>query len=350
MENQKLFIGLDIHKNSWAVDMRTDLFHHKYFTQKPEPVVLEKYVDSHFQNHQIHLCYEAGCCGFSAARYFLNLGWEVTVVNPADIPTTDKHNYQKTDKIDAKNLSKQLSDKNLKAIHIPSEQEDFIRCLIRQRNSIVKQKRVVKNRIKSFLLFMGTKIPEEFDNPNWTKGFLAWLSEQYQSDEMGKLTIESQLKILGVLHQEYLDIANKLRSYYRQKEKELYYLLKSVPGIGGYLASVLLTELGDFSRFQNEQHLSSYVGLVPGKHKSGDSEKKLGVTPRCNALLRSYLIEAAWVAVRIDPEMQAYFRRHQGKNEKVVIVKIAHKLIKKIFAVVKRKQPYQVNVSAAEAA
>jgi hypothetical protein len=46
-------------------------------------------------------------------------------------------------------------------------------------------------------------------------------------------------------------------------------------------------------------------------------------------------IEDSWVAVRIDAEMQAYFRRHQGKNEKSVIVKIAHKLIKKIFSVVK---------------
>jgi uncharacterized protein involved in tolerance to divalent cations len=44
-----------------------------------------------------------------------------------------------------------------------------------------------------------------------------------------------------------------------------------------------------------------------------------------------------------------HFRQHQGKNEKLVIVKVAHKLIKKIFAVIKRKQPYQVNVSAVKA-
>ena len=183
-----------------------------------------------------------------------------------------------------------------------------------------------------------------------SKAFLGWLSEQYQSDKMGKFTLESQLKVLEVLQQEYLGIANELRSYYRQEEKELYYLLKSVPGIGGYLASVLLSELGDFSRFKNEQHLSSYVGLVPGIHASGDSEKKLGVTPRCNALLRTYLIETAWVAVRIDPEIQLYFRKHQGKKPQVIIVKIAHKLIKKIFAVVKRKIPYQVNISAVNVA
>ena len=106
METPKLFIGLDIHKKSWSVDIRTDLFHHKYFTQPSDPVCLEKYVDKHFPQHQIHLCYEAGCCGFSTARYFSNLAWQVTVVNPADVPTADKHHYQKTDKIDAKHLSK----------------------------------------------------------------------------------------------------------------------------------------------------------------------------------------------------------------------------------------------------
>ena len=335
METQKLFIGLDIHKQSWSVDMRTDLFHHKYYTQLPEPSVLEKYVDTHFPNYEVHLCYEAGCCGFSAARYFLNLSWQVTVVNPADVPVGDKQNYQKTDKIDAKNLSKQLSVNTLTPIYIPTQSDDFIRCLIRQRNMIVKQKRTVKNRIKSFLLFMGTKIPEEFDNSNWSKDFLTWLSEQYQSQKMGKLTLDSQLKILEVLPSEYLQIANELRSYYRQHQRELYYLLKSVPGVGGYLATVLLAELGDFSRFKNEQHLSFYVDLVPCIYASGGESKVLGITPRCNALLRSYLIEAAWVAVRIDPEMQAFFRKHQGKNEKNVIVKVAHKLLKRIFSVIK---------------
>ena len=141
METPQLFIGLDVHKKSWAVDIRTDLFHHKYFTQASDPLILERYVDKHFPDYQVHLCYEAGCCGFSTARYFLNLAWLVSVVNPSDVPTADKHNYQKTDKIDAKHLSKQLSINNLKAIYIPTETDDFIRCLVRQRNSIVKQKR-----------------------------------------------------------------------------------------------------------------------------------------------------------------------------------------------------------------
>ena len=71
----KLFIGMDIHKKSWSVHLRTDLFDHKGFSMPPEPKKLADFVISHFADHEVALTYEAGCCGFSAARYFLNMGW-----------------------------------------------------------------------------------------------------------------------------------------------------------------------------------------------------------------------------------------------------------------------------------
>jgi hypothetical protein len=66
--------------------LRTDLFDHKGFSMPPEPEKLADYVISHFADHEVALTYEAGCCGFSAARYFLNMGWTVKVVNPNDVP------------------------------------------------------------------------------------------------------------------------------------------------------------------------------------------------------------------------------------------------------------------------
>jgi len=60
-------------------------------------------------------------------------------------------------------------------------------------------------------------------------------------------------------------------------------------------------------------------------------------------LIRSYLIEAAWVAIRRDAEMQAYYRKHFGKNIKNVIIKVAHKLVKRILSVIKNERPYQVS-------
>ena len=67
----KLYIGLDIHKKSWSVHFRTDIFDHRGFTMPPQPEKLADYVLQHFYDHQVYITYESGCCGFSAARYFI---------------------------------------------------------------------------------------------------------------------------------------------------------------------------------------------------------------------------------------------------------------------------------------
>jgi transposase len=150
------------------------------------------------------LTYEAGSCGFSAARYFLNLGWNVTVVNPADVPRIDKQNYQKTDKIDSRNLCKQLQNDNLRAIHIPTEDQEQFRSLLRHRTNITKELRRVKTQIKSMLLFHGIEIPEHYDNSNWSVEFKEWLSNLKWSSSCGKDSMESKLRILHFFHSEYL--------------------------------------------------------------------------------------------------------------------------------------------------
>jgi hypothetical protein len=80
-------------------------------------------------------------------------------------------------------------------------------------------------------------------------------------------------------------------------------------------------------------------------YNSGGGEKCLGITPRSRSQLRSYLIEAAWIAIRKDAEMQAYYRKHVGKNVKTIIVKVAHKMTRRILSVVKKQTPYQVNMN-----
>jgi len=125
-----------------------------------------------------------------------------------------------------------------------------------------------------------------------------------------------------------------------------YDLLKSVPGIGGIVAVGILSELGNLRRFNNYKQLAGYVGLVPGLHQSGATSKAMGMTPRSHRLLRSYFIEAAWQAIRTDPVMQSYYRKHIGKDVKKIIVKIAHKLLNRTLAVIKTETPYEVGVVA----
>ncbi|CAN5214477.1 IS110 family transposase [soil metagenome] len=341
----KLYIGMDIHKKSWSVHLRTDISDHKTLTIPSDCDVLYDYVEKHFQGHEVSLTYEVGCCGFSASRRFMNLGWNVLVVNPADVPRLDKQNYQKTDKIDCRNLAKQLHAGQLKGIYIPDEAQDLLKSLLRQRAETSKQLRAIKSNIKGLLLYHGIEIPKEFDNPNWTKPFLQWLQLISWPHPTGKICIDSKLRMREVIHKEYLQLANELRSYCRKHHKRDYYLLKSIPGVGGYLASAILAEIGDLRRFNNEAQFASYIGIVPTMRNSGGTEKIQGVTPRCRGLLRSYIIESSWVALRMDPEMQAYYRKHIGRNPKSIIVKIARKLLNRMLAVIKTEQPYHTNYS-----
>ena len=52
---------------------------------------------------------------------------------------------------------------------------------------------------------------------------------------------------------------------------------------------------------------------------------------------------SAWIAIRKDPEIQVYYKSHFGKNPKCIIVKVAHKMAKRILSVIKSGKPYQIN-------
>jgi hypothetical protein len=88
MQLQDAFYSKDIHWFRYSQKKldsfyQTDLFFHKTYSMPSNAEDLYQYVERTFPDH-VDLVYEAGCCGFSAARYF-KLGWNVLVVNPSDV-------------------------------------------------------------------------------------------------------------------------------------------------------------------------------------------------------------------------------------------------------------------------
>jgi transposase len=73
-----------------------------------------------------------------------------------------------------------------------------------------------------------------------------------------------------------------------EKKQERLQSFESIPGIGGYLASVILAECGDLRRFNNEGQFSSYIGLVPGMYNSGESEKCLGIAEKSVSIAKLF--------------------------------------------------------------
>ncbi len=111
--------------------------------------------------------YEAGKFGFWIQRQLTALGIECLVVNPADIPKSQKDTLQKTDPRDARNLGLRLQSGVLRGIHIPDEQQEADRVFFRHRKRIWKDLTRCKNRIKGMLAFSGIDIPEQYDNASW---------------------------------------------------------------------------------------------------------------------------------------------------------------------------------------
>ena len=266
------------------------------------------------------------------------------MVNPGDVPRINKQDWQKTDRIDSRNLCKHLSDDNLKGIYIPGEEQEQLRSLFRRRVHLSRQLRTIKNHIKSQLLYYGIKLPEEYDNPNWSRLMKTWIGNIEWKYSSAAESMRSRLKQLEFVWYEELHISNALRAYCRKHYKKDYYLYKSVPGIGGITASAIIAELGDIRRFNRLDELAAIVGLVPGMYQSSENKISLGMTKRSNHQLRSLLVEASWVAVRTDMALQQYYRQHAHKEPNKAIIKVAHKLLSRIRAVIISGVPYQMGV------
>jgi len=343
----KLFIGIDIHKRSWKIFTATDLTTGKGHTIRPYPEELRKFVHKHYPDYQVQTAYEAGCCGYSAHRAFCGYGWQSIVFNPADLSRTGKMQYQKTDGLDARLICRELKDGRLSSIGVPDREREHLRSLFRRRNDLVKELRRIKSQIKSGLLYHGIKLPVEFDQNNWSKSFLKWLWDQDYGEPTLQETMESRLSQYDFLEKELRHISNGLRAWCREHYAADYKLLRSVPGIGPIVACGIISELGDLRRFKNLKQLSAYVGLIPGMSQSGDGGvRSRGLSPRGNRIMRSYFIESAWQAIRHDPVMESYFRKHLGKDRKAALVKVAHKLLNRTYAVLKSEIPYQAGVVA----
>jgi len=340
----KLYIGIDIHKRSWKIHCSTDLFSGKSFSMEPEPEFLQKYVLKHFADYQVSVAYEAGCCGYYAHRCFTSYGWLSLVVNPADIHRKGKEKYTKTDRIDAQLISRELKDGRLDSIHIPTIEREELRSLFRRRNDLVKDFRRIKSYIKMQLLYFGIKEPVHFDNDHWSHAYRKWLDDMIFKHPTAKATLDSRMRFFRFVDKELRDVSTQIRGYCRKHHKKDYYLLRSIPGIGGIVACGIISELGDLRRFNSIKHLAGYVGLAPGVHQSGGNYKSMGITMRAHRLMRSYFVEASWQAIRADPVMLAYYRKHHGKNVKSVIIKVARKLLSRTLAVIKTETPYAIGV------
>lgn len=348
-EGQTIYAGIDVHKKSWKVTLRSEHHHLKTFSQDPDADTLVRYLHRHYTGADYKMVYEAGFSGFGACRKFLKHGVECNVVHPMDIPKSNKDKQMKTDTVDSRKLCSLHFDVNQGYIHIPDEELEADRALLRQRYRIMKDVARTKNRVKALFFQLGIKLPKEYEGSasrNWTKAYLNWIASTEIREASARWTIDRYVTIGKVLKAQ-LKECNKavLRLSKKQRYNEDFQLLLSIPGVGRLTAMVFLLQLGDINRFKTLDKLCFYVGLVPRTYSSGDSQKTGKLVKRGRRELKIHLIESAWVAVRKDPALTSKFTElSRTMNKNKAIIRIARKMLSRIRYILKNKEPYQIGI------
>jgi transposase len=129
------------------------------------------------------------------------------------------------------------------------------------------------------------------------------------------------------------------------KDPGLTKLLETIPGIGPILAGTLLAEIGNVDKFPSGNSLVAFAGLDPKVRQSGVIlSRNTRLTKRGSPELRRAFYLAAHVAKRDDPELKGYFlkKRSEGRAYKEANIATARKICYRVYAVLKRKTPYQV--------
>ena len=255
-------------------------------------VTIGRFVDRVRRRGPVQCCYEAGPCGFELQRFLTAHHVPCEVIAPALIPRRPGDRI-KTDRRDAGHLAILFRAGALTAIHIPTEQEEAARDLLRCREDIRADLLRARHRLSKFLLRHGRRFTAT--KKAWSKRHDTWLRTQVWP-----------LPALDHTHRAYLRTVDEAVARLRAVELDLRDLLTLEPlaarvqrlrcfrGVDDLTALTIAAELGDARRFPTAPSTMAFVGLVPSEHSSGTKRARGAITKTGNAHLRRVLVESAW--------------------------------------------------------
>jgi transposase len=229
----------------------------------------------------------------------------------------------KTDKADALVIAQYAArfQDNLQEFRLPAESLQRLKIQLSQRERMVDVKRQTDLAMESM-----EALPHDF-----TKEVRV---------QNKKLISQLQKNIV----QMDAAIRNTIQSDSQLKEQTK--MIESVPGIGPQTSAHILVTTQGMTQFSDSRKFASYCGVAPFEYSSGSSYRgKTKVHYLANHKMKSLLHMAALNASVHDPEIKLYYDRKkaEGKNAMSVLNAIRFKLIDRVFAVVKRNEPYAKN-------
>ncbi len=291
----KLFVGLDVHKDSIAVAYAPEqrgaeiISLGNFGTRHCDINKFLKKLISHSKN--LVFAYEAGPCGYWLYRYLKMKGHTCLVVAPSLIPKRPGDRV-KTDRRDAIMLARTLLADDLTTVYVPNVDDESIRDLSRAREDSKRDLRAAKHRVKSFLLRQDIRFE---GTANWGQKYLRWLGNVTCETPAQQFVFQESVDAITERNDRVERIENELRNQVDSwRLKPVVVAIQAMRGIQFITAATLIAELGDVTRFTNPKQLMGYLGLTPSEYSSGRKRKFGGITKAGNGHARRVLVEGAW--------------------------------------------------------
>ena len=285
------------------------------------------------------MAYEASCQGFGLYDEAGDEGFECHVLAPTKMARSASHRRRKTDEQDAQGILEivrghVLAGNVLPSVWVPDAQTREDREIVRSRLDVAEKVTVLKAQVQTLLKRHRARRPSATGR-GWTDGFEAWLrglaaprSVLPYGARVALATLlrqkEALVEEIGRLDGEVAALAEQAR--YAEPARAL----MGVKGVGLLTAMVVLTEMGDLSRFANRKQIGAYLGLVPSSDETGErGERKGHITHQGPWRVRRVLCQCTWSRVRTNPAEKAAYARivaRNPKHKKIAVVAMMRRL------------------------
>lgn len=341
----KVLIGIDTSKRTNSVRVWRDNYMTKTINMPSAPEHLYNFIKNRYSNSRVLCCYEAGPTGFGLHDYLVERGISCIVISPASLPVP-ANSRVKTNGIDAGRITMHLKNGEARPIRVPEGQWRGLRDIVRSRENYAKLQRVSKQRVKSLLLAHSLHEAMKDADSNWSGRYIASL-KSLECPAPVKLRLSLLIEDLHYARAQGARVIKELRLYIAANPDITSFMghLMSIPGIGFITASSILGNIGDPQYLRNVRELSGFTGLVPSEASTGDVVHRGAITHLGNTVLRTLLVEAAWVAIRKDTRLGQFYNRIRSKHphgvgSKKAIIAVARKLTMIVYRVLKDRRDY----------
>src|SRR3712207_366997 len=229
---------------------------------------------------QLQVAIEVGTHSSWVNRILEGLGHEVLVANPRKTRLIygDK---RKTDKLDAQKLARlaRVDPKLLYPIEHRGEESQAHLALIHSRDALIRSRTQLINHVRGTVKSFGARLPKCS-----AQSFHKKVADRLPSELAEAL--EDVVETIASLTERIRDYERRIEQLCKESYPQETGLLRQVPGVGALTSLTFVLTLEDPRRFAKSRAVGAYLGLVPGKNQSGESDPGERISGEGDEMLR----------------------------------------------------------------